>query len=243
MAIPDSYRSICEKFDISRATALSATQRVVKTLYDLALTIIKWSSAISGFPKIIGTIDSTHINIPAPRVEPASYVNRKGHHSIQLQAVCNYKAHFIHCFAGHPGFVHDQQVFRLSELQEWLGNPEKFPDDCHILGDAAYKLHQNVIVPYRDNGHLTPRQINFNFFLAMNTSHLIPMFIIACCVMHICFLRENEIDLDFHTINEAEGNNYLYQDAAPLERAGIAKRDLICETSYAKCLIYLSVAL
>ncbi|KAL6421083.1 hypothetical protein ACFW04_013602 [Cataglyphis niger] len=44
MAIPDSYRSICEKFDISRATALSATQRVVKTLYDLALTIIKWSS-------------------------------------------------------------------------------------------------------------------------------------------------------------------------------------------------------
>lgn len=169
--------------------------------------------------------------------------------------MCNHKAHFIHCFAEHPGSVHDQRVFRLSELQEWLGNPEKFPDDCHILGDAAYKLHQNIIVPYRDNGYLTPRQINFNFchssariaiekafgilktrfrsirtVLAMNTSHLIPMFIIACCAMHnICLLRGDDIDLDFDAINEAEANNYLHQDAAPLERAGIAKRDLICE--------------
>ncbi|EFN64056.1 Putative nuclease HARBI1, partial [Camponotus floridanus] len=120
-----------------------------------------------GFSKVIGAIDGTHINIPAPRIYPASYVNRKGHHSIQLfsdfQAVCNHKTHFLHCFAGHPGSVHDQRVFRLSELQEWLGNPEKFPDDYHILGDAAYKLHQNLIVPYRDNGHLTPRQKNFNF--------------------------------------------------------------------------------
>jgi len=167
------------------------------------------------------------------------------------QAVCNHKAHFTHCFAGHPGSVHDQRVFRLSELQEWLGNPEKFPDDCHILGDAAYKLHQNVIVPYRDNGYLTSRQKNFNIchssarvaierafgllktrfrsirtVLAMDRCDLIPMFIIACCVMHnICLLRGDEIDLD--AINEIEANNY--QDVAPPERAGIAKRDLICE--------------
>jgi len=44
--------------------------------------------------------------------------------------------------------------------------------------------------------------------------------------MHnICLLRGDEIDLD--AINEIEVNNY--QDAASLERAGIAKRDLICE--------------
>lgn len=70
---------------------------MVKALYDLAPVFIKWPSdnninevwtgfeAISGFPKIIGAIDGTHINIQAPRVQPASYVNRKGHHSIQLQ--------------------------------------------------------------------------------------------------------------------------------------------------------------
>lgn len=95
-----SFRSICEKFDVGRATALSAARRVIKALYDLAPNIIKWPSgnninevwtgfeAVSGFPKVIGAIDGIHINIPAPRVYPASYVNRKGHHSIQLQ-VCH----------------------------------------------------------------------------------------------------------------------------------------------------------
>ncbi|XP_011860033.1 PREDICTED: putative nuclease HARBI1 isoform X2 [Vollenhovia emeryi] len=99
MATPDSYRSICEKFNVSRATALSATRRVVRSLYHLAPTVIKWPSgnnvrevwtgfeATSSFPKVIGAIDGTRINIPAPCVEPASYVNRKGHHSIQLQCV------------------------------------------------------------------------------------------------------------------------------------------------------------
>ncbi|XP_071578236.1 uncharacterized protein [Temnothorax nylanderi] len=247
MATPDSYRPICEKFDVSRATALTTTRRVIKTLYNLAPAVIKWPSGnnvnevstgfkvSSGFPKVIGAIDGTHINIPAPRVQPASYVNRKGHYSIQLQAVCNHKAHFIHCFAGYPGSVH-----------------EKFPNDCHILGDAAYKLHQNVIVPCSDNGHLTPRQKNFNFchssariaierafgliktrfrsirtVLAMDRTDLIPMFIIACCVMHnICLSRGDEMDLE--AIDEA-GDNFV-QDAAPPERTGITKRDLICET-------------
>jgi len=135
-------------------------------------------------------------------------------------------------------------------LQEWLGNPEKFPDDCHILGDAAYKLHQNVIVPYCDNGYFTPRQKNFNFYhssawitierafgmlktrfcslrtvLAMDRCDLIPMFIIACCVMHnICLLRDDEIDVD--VIDETEAN-YFYQDAALLEQAAVAKSNFV----------------
>lgn len=92
-----SFRSICEKFDVSRATALNVTRRVVRAVYDLAPTVIKWPLAnnvnevwtgfevSSGFPKVIGAIDGTHINIQAPRIQPASYVNRKGHYSIQLQ--------------------------------------------------------------------------------------------------------------------------------------------------------------
>ncbi|XP_032690752.1 protein ALP1-like, partial [Odontomachus brunneus] len=148
MATPDSYRSICEKFDPSRNSV-----NEVWTGFE----------ATSGFPKVIGAIDGTHINIPVPLIEPVSYINCKGHYSIQLQAVCDHRTNFIHCYVGHPGSVHDQRVFRLSELQQWLGDPDKFPQNCHILGDAAYKLHENVIVPYRDNGHLTIRQRNFNF--------------------------------------------------------------------------------
>lgn len=43
--------------------------------------------ATSGFPKVIGAIDGTHINIIAPKNCPEAYINRKGHHSIQLQVI------------------------------------------------------------------------------------------------------------------------------------------------------------
>lgn len=39
----------------------------------------------------------------------------------------------------------------------------KFPDDSHLLDDAAYNIHEHLMVPFRDNGHLTNRQKNYNF--------------------------------------------------------------------------------
>lgn len=92
-------RSICEQFNVGRSTALYITRRVIKALIELAPVIIKWPTGerlnevsagfenTSGFPKVIGAIDGTYINIPAPKKNPECYVNRKGHHSIQLQ-VC-----------------------------------------------------------------------------------------------------------------------------------------------------------
>lgn len=60
----------------------------------------------------------------------------------------------------------------------------------------------------------------------MDRCDLIPMFIIASCVMHnICLFRGDEIDLE---MNKAEDNDFHYQDVI-LEQAGVAKRDLISE--------------
>lgn len=90
-------RSICERFDVGRSTALYITRRVINALIALSPVVIKWPTgervrqtwlgfeASSGFPKIIGAIDGTHVNIPAPKHNPETYINRKGHHSIQLQ--------------------------------------------------------------------------------------------------------------------------------------------------------------
>jgi len=81
---------------VSRSTALLTTRRVTRALADLAQIFIKWPvgnnvqeiwtgfEAISGFPKVIGAIDATHINISSPRINPEAYVNRRGHCSIQL---------------------------------------------------------------------------------------------------------------------------------------------------------------
>jgi len=93
------FRSICERFNVGRNTALYITRRVVRALVDLAPVIIKWPTderlnkvwegfeSMSTFPKVIGAIDGTHINIPVPKHYPESYVNRKGHHSIQTSSV------------------------------------------------------------------------------------------------------------------------------------------------------------
>ncbi|GJQ79865.1 hypothetical protein Trydic_g18313 [Trypoxylus dichotomus] len=33
------------------------------------------------------------------------------------------------------------------------------PDNMHLVGDSAYPLLPNIMVPFRDNGHLTRRQV------------------------------------------------------------------------------------
>lgn len=93
------YRSICEKFNVGKATALSSVRRVTEALVNLALIFITWPKNdrvqqvlqgfrnVSKFPNVIGAIDGTHINIKAPKTDPECYVNRKGHHSIQLQVI------------------------------------------------------------------------------------------------------------------------------------------------------------
>ncbi|KAI4454271.1 hypothetical protein MML48_10g00001239 [Holotrichia oblita] len=167
-------------------------------------------------------------------------------------AVCDHSGRFLHCYAGHVGSVHDQRVFRLSEVHGYLGDAEKFHDDCHIIGDSAYKLHENLLVPYRDNGHLTERQRNYNFchasariaierafgflkgrfrslltVLPMRKVDLIPAHIIACCVLHnICLLRGDDLLI---AVNEGDADNVppnVQQDAA---QVGAVKRDLICQ--------------
>lgn len=122
--------------------------------------------------------------------------------------------------------MHDMRVFRLSNVESMFTD-ENFPNDSHILGDAAYRLHKYVMVPFKDNGHLTDRQINFNKrlsasrmiverslallkgrfrstldILPMRRVDLIPKYIIACCILHnICLLKNDLIDIPI-VINE-----------------------------------------
>ncbi|XP_031328864.1 putative nuclease HARBI1 [Photinus pyralis] len=173
MATSDSYRSVCDRFNVGKATGLRAVRRVTYSLHkraarwiqwpvgDRAITVMQQFEASSGFPRVIGAIDGTHIRIDAPQENAPDYVNRKHFHSIQLQLVCDSNMLITHCYTGHPGSVHDQRVFRLSDVANFVEDAEKFPMDSHLLGDAAYELHEHLLVPFRDNGHLdrTAKQI------------------------------------------------------------------------------------
>jgi hypothetical protein len=43
-----------------------------------------------GFPGVIGCVDGTHVRITAP-----SFVNRKGYHSLNVQATCDHEGMIV----------------------------------------------------------------------------------------------------------------------------------------------------
>lgn len=175
---------------------------------------------------------------------------------IYLQLVCDHRTLITHCYAGYPGSVHDQRVFRQSEVADFLNDAKKFPADSHILGDAAYGLHQYLHTPFRDNGHLTERQKNYNYRhsaarvavercigllkgrmrslldrLPMSRIDLMAEYIIACCVIHnICTLRRDEIIIVTipPSSHENDTDNNISHEGR--QNTGINKRNLIMNT-------------
>lgn len=174
---------------------------------------------------------------------------------IYLQLVCDHKTLITYCYTGHPGSVHDQRVCRHSEVADFLNDEEKFPADSHILGDAAYELHQHLLTPFRDNGHLTEKQNNYNYRHAAarvtverciallkgrmrSLLHCLPMsrvdlmaeYIVACCVIHnICTLRGDDIAVIAIPPPPQEDviePNVLHQR----QNVGIYKRNLIMDS-------------
>ncbi|XP_025157514.1 protein ALP1-like [Harpegnathos saltator] len=139
---------------------------------------------------------------------------------MQLQVASNHDLKFTHVYAGQVGSVHDMRVFRLSSLEN-LCTAQNFPENSHILGDAACSIQKYVMVPFKDNGHLTDVQIKYNTCLSqarmmvekaigllkgrfrslldtlpMRRTDLIPKYIVACCILHnICLLQNDHMDI------------------------------------------------
>jgi len=166
---------------------------------------------------------------------------------------------FTHIYVGNVGSVHDSRVFRLSAVQQHLYDPTKFPNDTHIIGDAAHALHQHLLVPYPDNGHLTKNQKIYNFchsstrmvierafgylkgrwrsllhVLAVNDIKFAPYHIFACCVLHnICLLQDDELELEDQLILVTEQQEEREDRVNIIENnnrnAAVIKRNNICE--------------
>ncbi|XP_055921096.1 putative nuclease HARBI1 isoform X1 [Eupeodes corollae] len=170
----ESFLSSGDRFNLAPSSAHNSFCEILDLLCSLLAQYIKWPS-ISQYndisrvfreksggyiPGIVGAIDGCHIQIKQPVKNPIDYYNRKNTHSIILQGVCDHRAVFIDIYVGAPGRLHDARVFRNSPLSDKLA--QFLPADYHLVGDAAYPLGQNLITPFRDNGHLLERQINFN---------------------------------------------------------------------------------
>lgn len=131
-----------------------------------------------------------------------------------------------------------------------------FLDNYYLLGDSAYPCLQYLIVPYRDNGHLTRAQRNFNQRLSSCRSIVENAFgclkqrfrqlyhfklrdiirmvrvIHACCVLHNIAnakdieLFEEPIDDNYPDI-QAHGQG-IADDVIREYETGVHIRDEIC---------------
>jgi hypothetical protein len=161
---------------------------------------------------IIGAIDGTHIAIKSA-LHQNSYINRNGYHSILLQGVCDTNLKFIDCYTGEAGSLHDSSLFRRSDLSVRLPTLQ-IPENSHLVGDSAYTLQDRLMVPFKNNGHLTQEQINYNTahsksriviercfgllkgrfrklkLVEAMRMELIPIMIFCACVLHnVCILN------------------------------------------------------
>ena len=61
---------------------------------------------------------------------------------IVLQAVCDHEMNFTDIFVGWPGSVHDNRVFKNSDIFERCSQNEHdmFHDGAFLLGEPAYQL-------------------------------------------------------------------------------------------------------
>ena len=110
--------------------------------------------SMAGFPRVCGCIDGTHIRILAPHDNPLDYINRKGFHSINIQAVCDHRGIFTNIVARWPGSSHDSWILRQSDLWNQF---ERHPGQGYLLGDAGYPCRPWLLTPYT-NPNTVPRQ-------------------------------------------------------------------------------------
>ncbi|XP_018373892.1 PREDICTED: LOW QUALITY PROTEIN: putative nuclease HARBI1 [Trachymyrmex cornetzi] len=176
MSNTEPLRTMSDRFDIFISSVYRILRRVENSLLTKLETAIRWPQdnyiavcegfrAKRGINSIIGAIDATAIRIEKPSINEKDYCNRKKYFSITLQGVVNASMRFTNIYCGEPGSLHDARVLRRPPLyQTTVQNKEiLFLEDTFIIGDSAYASLSWLVLPFRDNGHLTPQQKEFNF--------------------------------------------------------------------------------
>lgn len=189
LASTAEYRTIGNLFGVSAAFVCICVKEVCQAIQkrfpnvinlpqgENLLQVIQCYEEKWGFPMCVGAIDGTHIPISAPTESHTDYVNRKGRHSIIMQAVVDCYYLFRDIVVGWPGSVHDARVlsnsgiFKKANANElFLGVQSKQIGDLYIppliVGDPAYPLLSWLMKPYPENVN-TPRiERVFNYKLS-----------------------------------------------------------------------------
>ena len=193
LASTAEYRTVANLFGVSRSFLCNCVKEVCCAIIQSFPTVINFPKGDDllnvlgcyeqrwGFPMCAGAIDGTHIPILAPSENHVEYVNRKGFHSIIMQAVtdCNYL--FRDIVVGWPGSVHDARVLSNSTIYKNGNGKDLFPNGvmkeiCGVnippvlIGDPAYPLLPWLLKGYpRNTASQSQQKFNKNLSRARMT--------------------------------------------------------------------------
>ena len=115
---------------------------------------------MAGFPSVIGCVDGFHVKIITPSENERDFINRKGWHSINVQAMTSPTCKFIDAIVKWPGSTHDSFVFRFSDVKQFLDENHLEISDGLVLGDSGYPLVRYLMTPYQNPG--SPEEVRYN---------------------------------------------------------------------------------
>ncbi|XP_046801077.1 putative nuclease HARBI1 isoform X2 [Lucilia cuprina] len=138
------------------------------------------------FPGVIGFVDGTHIRIKCPsrcagpqgdtdpgnnrQINPVSYYNRKGYHSINAMIICDDKLLIRFVDARHPGSNHDSFIWKSSQADQYLNNLHtNGKRNFWLLGDSGYPLLPYLMTPLRNCTNHREELYNKSHIQARNT--------------------------------------------------------------------------
>ena len=214
------YRTISHLFGVGMSTACNIVHEVCKAIVDSLLekyiTIPQRNAAMDvvrgfeekwGFPQCFGAVDGSHIPIIPPHDCPTDYYNRKGFHSIVLQALVDHENRFMNVNVGWPGSVHDARILSNSEVfhrgEAGTLVPQSVqilagvPVPVVILGDPAYPLLPWLLKPYPGTG-LSTKASKFNTRLSR------ARVVVECAFGRLkgrwrSLLKRNDVSIDHMT--------------------------------------------
>ncbi|XP_043246918.1 putative nuclease HARBI1 [Amphibalanus amphitrite] len=114
---------------------------------------------MTGIPGIVGCIDCTHIKVNVGEDQKASFLNRKGFTSNNVQAVCDASYRFISVYAFWPGCTHDSFILKHSAL---FKDFEQKRREGILLGDSGYGSGKPWMLTPFGNPE-TPAQRRYNY--------------------------------------------------------------------------------